>query len=69
MPFSREIQEQLAVRERLAGDAVAAAADRHREGVLAGEANRLHHVGRPRTAGDERGTMVDARVPIRRASS
>src|SRR5207245_1902260 len=62
-PHAREIDDHAAVARRETGDAVAPAADRNDEIVLAGEADRRDDVldtGAPR---DERGMAVGHRVP------
>src|SRR5438876_2459450 len=62
-PHAREIDDNAAVARREAGDALAPAANRNDEIVLAGEADRrddVHDTSAPR---DERGMAVGHRVP------
>lgn len=47
----REVDHQAAIAERAARDVVTHRPDRHEQIMLAGEANRRHHVGRVGTAG------------------
>jgi hypothetical protein len=59
----RQVDHDPVVAGREAGDAVAAAADRDRELLLAGEADRSGDVGCARGAGDELRVAVDHPVP------
>ena len=54
-----QVYHDAAVADRLARDAVAAAADRNQNLIFAGEAHALDHVGSARAAGDEGRPAVD----------
>ncbi len=60
----REVEHDPALADRMAGDVVAAAADRDREAVLTGERRRARdHVGDPVAPDDDRRAAVDHGVP------
>ena len=59
----REVDHQPAVADRLAGEAVAAAAHGDEQVVGAGEVHRARDVGRAGAARDDRGTAVEHAVP------
>ena len=55
----REVDDEAAVADGVAGDVVAAAADRHEQLVLAGEGDRGDDVGAPGAAGDQGRAAID----------
>ena len=61
----REVDHHAAIADRMPGDVVAAAADRRREALRAGEGNRGAYVRRARAARDHRRAAVDHGVPDR----
>ena len=63
LPHQREIDHHRAVGYGLSGNAVAAAADRSGNPLLAGEANGLNHIGDARGAHDDGRLAVDHAVP------
>ena len=64
-PHLREVDEHRRVGDGEAGDLVPAAAHAEEQVVVAGEADRGHHVGGVRGADHERRAAVDHRVPER----
>jgi len=59
----RQVDHQHAVADRVPGHGVPAAADRHLQVALAGEADGCHHVVGAGAAGDQRRPPVDRAVP------
>jgi hypothetical protein len=62
-PHQRQVDHQPAVDDGVAGHGVAAAPDRDRQVVVAGEADRPDHVVGPGAAGDQYRAAVDGAVP------
>ena len=58
----REVDHETSVGDRLTGDVVAAAANRHLEAALTSRAQSRHDIGGPAAARDDGGTPVDHAV-------